>query len=81
MSKVWSLWSFMAHGKKNQWSQNFYTADLGYLGFQDYLKKLQLCSVKIKGGHTPCDITRSRFRFGKNCFYIDAPIAEGNEMG
>ena len=24
------------------------------------LKNLQLCSIKIKGSHTPCDVTRSR---------------------
>ena len=51
----------MAHGKKlpcavnlaNGKSQNVHTAELGYLGFQDYLKNLQLCSFKIKGSHTP----------------------------
>ena len=40
--------------KINGKSQNVDTADLGYLGFQDYL------SIKIKGSHTPCDVTRSR---------------------
>ena len=24
------------------------------------LKNLQLCSIKMKGSHTPCDVTRSR---------------------
>ena len=29
------------------------------------LKNLQLCSIKMKGSHTPCDVTRSRCMAGK----------------
>ena len=48
MSKVWSLcmefygaWQEIAmhHNLANGKSQNVHTAELGYLGFQDYLNK------------------------------------------
>ena len=42
--------------KINDKSQNVHTADLGYLGFQNYHKNFQLCSIKMKGSHAPCDV-------------------------